>query len=382
MRNNINLGLYILLFVSVLGCGDKTNFSESNTNNVATEGSSIQVSEAQFVQQKMTLGKFKKYDFPTVVKANGEIDVPPESRVVISAPLGGYLKNTPLLVGDVVKKGQVLLTIENPEFLKLQQEYLEVKAQLEYLQSEFERQKIMVAEQITSKKNYLKAQSAYNTALARENGLREQLNLLHINVANVAAGNMSSETKMYAPISGSVTSINSSRGAYVSPETPIMEIIDNEHIHIELSVFEKDVMKLKKGQKINFKVPESSERLFAAQVYLIGTDIEANRTIKVHGHLDNEAESDFLTGMFVSADIVVQERTSNALPASSVVTIDDQSYILILEEHLDDRYFFKQVEVATGQVYDNYIEILYPLTINDNVQVVTNGAFNLIVEGI
>ncbi len=62
------------------------------------------------------------------------IDVPPENRAVINATMGGYIKTTPLLIGDNVRKGQALVTIENPEFVRLQQEYMEVNEQLTYLQ--------------------------------------------------------------------------------------------------------------------------------------------------------------------------------------------------------------------------------------------------------
>ena len=71
--------------------------------------------------------------------------------------MGGYIKKTPLLIGDVVKKGQLLVTIENPDFITLQQEYMEVKQQLVYLASEYDRQKTMREENITSQKSFSKS---------------------------------------------------------------------------------------------------------------------------------------------------------------------------------------------------------------------------------
>lgn len=60
--------------------------------------------------------------------------------------------------------------------------------------------------------------------------------------------------------------MNVTKGSYVSPATSILEIIDNEHVHLELSVFEKDIMVVKKGQEIDFKIPEASEEIFKAYV--------------------------------------------------------------------------------------------------------------------
>ena len=75
--------------------------------------------------------------------------------------------------------------------------------------------------------------------------------------------------------------MNVVKGLFVSPAEEILEIIDNDHIHLELNVFEKDIMKLEKGQTIWFKIPESSSETFEAKVYLIGANIEENRTIKI-----------------------------------------------------------------------------------------------------
>ena len=107
--------------------------------------------------------------------------------------------------------------------------------------------------------------------------------MLHISIAQVEKGNISSTSSIFAPISGSITKINVTKGTYVSPASPILEIIDNTHIHLELSVFEKDIMKIKKGQPIQFQIPEASSDTFDAEVYLVGTSIGENRTIKVHG---------------------------------------------------------------------------------------------------
>ena len=183
----------------------------------------------------------------------------------------------------------------------MQQEYLEIKEQLTYLKSEYERQQILIKENISSQKSFLKAESDYKKAEATYNGLRKQLDLLKISPSDVEKGIISTTSTLNAPISGSITQVNVSLGMYVSPATPIIEIVDNDHIHLELSVFEKDIMKIHKGQEISFKIPEASSEEYKAEVYLISTSIEENRTIRVHGHLKDRTSHNFLTGMFVNA---------------------------------------------------------------------------------
>ena len=369
----------VVLSLSSCGNGDVQN-EQITQQKAGMADERIFVSKAQFEHSNMTLGGIEEQLFHATIKTRGMIDVPPENRAVVNATMGGYIKATPLLIGDEVRKGQSLVTIENPEFVSLQQEYLEIKEQLTYLRSEFERQKTMVAENITSQKSFLQAESAFKTANARYNGLRKQLTMLNISPSNVEAGAISSVTTIYAPIAGSVTKMNVNRGTYVSPATAILEIINNEHIHLELSVFEKDIMKLKKGQKINFKIPEASTETYKAEVHLIGTVIENDRTIRVHGHIENESEANFLTGMFVEADIITDSVLVKALPETAIVGIEDRDYVLLLNERTADGYYFERVIAETGDSMDAYTEITNPQVFAADATFLTNGAFNLIVE--
>jgi cobalt-zinc-cadmium efflux system membrane fusion protein len=340
----------------------------------------IQVTQAQFEQGKMTLGTLEEKPFPKIISVNGMIDVPPENRAVVNASMGGYIKTTPLLIGDKVRKGQVLVTIENPAFVALQQEYMEVYEQLTYLKAEYERQKTMTEENITSQKSYLKAESDYKTAVAKHTGLGKQLRMLNISPSSVENGAIRSVATIYAPISGSITKVNVNKGTYVSPATSILEIIDNDHIHLELSVFEKDIMKVKKGQEIDFKIPEVSGDNFKANVHLVGTVIEENRTIKVHGHLENESGNNFLTGMFVEASIVTDSDLVKALPNEAIVVIDEIPYILVLDKKDGDTYYFNQKEVGLKDSHDGYTMIVNVNAIKETDQILTKGAFNFLGE--
>ncbi|WP_149274142.1 efflux RND transporter periplasmic adaptor subunit [Pareuzebyella sediminis] len=371
--------IYILSLVLFASCG---NTSEKTTeSSPETSDDFITVTRDQFENGEMTLGKIQERTFPVTVETNGMIDVPPENKAVVSATMGGYIRRTPLLVGDIVKKGQLLVTLENPEFVTLQQDYLEAKQQLAYLESEYERQKTLREENITSQKSFLKSESDYKTTNARYNGLKKQLEMINISTAEVEKGNISSTSSIYAPISGSITQINVTKGAYVSPASPILEIIDNDHIHLELSVFERDIMTIKKGQDIRFQIPEASKTTFEAEVHLIGASIDEKRTIKVHGHLKDESDNHFLTGMFVNAEIVVDTVQKKALPSEALVTIDDTPYALLLQKEENNTLYFKQLKVETGLSSEEFTALENSADLpSSSAQFLTKGAFNLIGE--
>lgn len=378
MKSYIYYFLTLALLAGVTGCGEKSSTNETSAD---TEISSfIKVTQAQYDQLGMEMGTIEEKSFPVRVSVNGMIDVPPENRAMVNATMGGYIKTTPFLIGDKVSKGQTLVTLENPEFVSLQQQYLEVNEQLSFLKAEYERHTIMSEENITSQKNFLKSESDYKSALARHSGLQKQLQMLNISPEQVKNGTIVSTVSIKAPISGSITKVNVTKGSYVSPATAIMEIINNDHVHLELSVFEKDIMKVKKGQKITFRIPEASGDTFHAEVYLVGTSIDENRTIKVHGHLEDEGKEKFLTGMFVEANIITDDIREKALPSNAIVTIDNIPNVLIFEKKEGDVYYFSQKEVSVDEELDGFSVIKEANSFAPNTQFLTKGTYNLIGE--
>ena len=372
--------LYILLIPIVLAaCGEKGSQSNEIANTAETDNI-ISVTKSQFENGHMVLGNVVDYEFNEVVKANGFIDVPPQNKASVSTFMGGFVKNTPLLIGDKVKKGQLVLTLENTEYVELQQQYMEVAQQLSYLKSEYERQQTLFNEKITSEKNFLKSESTYKSTLAHFNGLREKLRMMNINPVSVEQGNMSSTINLYSPISGYVTNIEVSNGTFVSPQDEVLEIVNTDHIHLELSVFEKDILNIKKGQIIAFKVPESSDETYQAQVHLVGTSIdETSRTIKVHGHIEDEEKTRFIKGMFIEAEIITDTKTAKALPKDAVYNFNDSYFTLVLKDLKDEIYTFNKTEVNAGKQVEDFIEVLNPADFSDK-KVLTKGSLMLLSE--
>jgi cobalt-zinc-cadmium efflux system membrane fusion protein len=370
------LNIFILGLI-VLSCTNKTDTKPQEQNTETTAEQST-LSKTPIDESQVVLSKLSEINFGETLTVTGMIDVPPKNKSVISTFIGGYIVNAPLLIGDRVSKGQLLVTLENPEYVELQQNYLELSEQLTYLKSEYSRQKTLYDENISSEKNFLKAQSQYKSNLAHYNGLRKKLQMLNLNPEHIASGTIVSTINLYAPIAGHVTKVNVSHGAFVSANDIIMEIVDTEHIHLELSVFEKDIMKVKKGQDIEFQIPEASNAVFEAEVHLVGTTIdESTRRVKVHGHVDNE-EQHFIVGMYVTAKIIVASDMGQGVPRSAVIQDDTGSYIFIQNEFKGNGSYEK-VQVSLGKQNENYVEILNAESIkNKNIvvkgtAVLTNG---------
>lgn len=348
---------YIVLFsvisLALYSCSSNTEESAEVEQNY------IELDKSIFKSEKMRLVNLKRTSFSDWVNCTGIVDVPPQNRALITAYYGGYIRQSKLLVGDAVRKGDLLVTIDHPEYLNIQKNYLKAKASLKSLKADYERQAELHRDSISSTKNYLMAKSAYENILAEMRNLEEQLKLLNINPSTLNQNNISAKISIYAPIDGIVSMVNISKGTYVQPTNPIMEIIDSDHMHLELDVFEKDLMKLRKGQEIRFKVPESGDDYYYGDVHLIGNSVDNNkRTVKVHGHFEQSDSIHFAVGMFIEANIRVGEHQRLAIQEPAIHEEGEHKFVLMLEEETDSTFRFVKKEVELGEVNDSMIAIL------------------------
>lgn len=322
----------------------------------------LTVSKEQFRDSGMRLDSISMASFPTVISANGVIEVPPNNRATISSYMGGYIKDFPLLIGDRVSRGQKLLTIENLEFLELQQQYLETGQRLKYLEAEYMRQKELYEEKINSQKVFMQAENEYERARILFQGLGKKLRMIHIDPETVSSENLRSTTFIYAPISGSVTQVFVNSGTHVTPEEAIMEIVNSDHLHLEIQVFEKDALRIDKDQEIRFRVPEYSKQEFTARVHLIGRSVDQDRTVKVHAHLEEDSGARFIPGMFVQAEILAEETLEPALPVRAFTEFGNGTFLLELVGEDETSFTFRKIEAAPEEEREGYARVDLQIT--------------------
>lgn len=372
-------GLLLLLLVILASCNDK-NPSEGVAAKPSEnkDADIITITESQFIASNMALGKLTLQDFSTSIKANGIFDVPPENRVSVSAYFAGYVKNISLLPGDAVKKGQVLFTIENPEYVQMQQDFLEAKGRLNYLKSDYERQKLLLDDQVTSKKNFLKAESEYTVTLVQFQSLKKKLGLMNINANALTGENISAVIRVLSPLSGYVTSIETGKGMFLNPSDVAMTITNTDHLHIELKIFEKDLPKVKVGQIIRIKLQNDGKKVYEAKVHLVNKAINIeNRTIDVHGDLVNEDDAKlFAPGMYVETEILTGTEKMPALPQESVANIEQDFFVLVKQNATS----FKRMPIKIGATDNGFVQIINADDFDSNTEFLTKGAFNLITE--
>jgi cobalt-zinc-cadmium efflux system membrane fusion protein len=370
--NNNSLCIYIVVILALFSCDQRKEAGAVEEIKLDSTASRVTVTEAQYRNAEIQIGKIEQRQISGTVKANGVLDVPPQQLVSVSAPLAGFLKNTELLQGSRVKKGQVVATIENLDFIQLQQDYLDSKSHFEFAKADYERQQQLAREEVNSKKTIQQSKSNYLSWQAKYMGLREKLNVVKMNLSSIEAGNFTSIISIYSPIDGYVTQVNVNIGKFVNPTDVLFEIVDTEHLHVELTVFEKDVPKIKIGQKVRFSLANGTKEL-SAVVYLIGRQINTDRTVRIHCHIDKE-DKELLPGMYLTAQIETGDNLVSALPDSAIIPFQGKKFVFLPTTNNRD---FDMVEVQTGDSESGYTSIVNG-SITADTKVVINGGYALL----
>jgi membrane fusion protein, heavy metal efflux system len=388
MNISHHLKYTFFVFIILFGCNKETDTAIREEEDHEEEENVIGLTDAQMKNAGVTFGKLENKQISGTIKVNGILDVPPQQLVSVSAPLGGFLKNTKLLQGSRVKKGEAIATIENLDFIQIQQDYLEAKSNFEFAKADYERQQELAKENVNSQKTLQLAKSNHTTWQAKYNGLRKKLKVLNLNISSIEQGNLKSVINLYSPINGYVTKVNVNIGKYVNATDELFVIVDTEHLHAELIVFEKDVPKLKIGQKVRFTLAnESKER--SATVYLIGREISKDRTVQIHCHIDKE-DKELLPGMYLNALVETGGSLVPALPNEAIVDFQGEKYVFIAtakenthtaetekREHKDNQYF-RMIPVEIGSSELGYTEITSTESISKDEKIVVNGAYALL----
>ena len=121
MKKSHIYSILIIVGVLILNSCTTSKKDEIAKDNSVEKVSYTIISKAQFTNSNMEFGTIAMQNFSEGIVTNGFIDVPPASKVKVSAIMAGFVKNSPLLIGNKVKKGQLLLTIENVDFIEIQQ---------------------------------------------------------------------------------------------------------------------------------------------------------------------------------------------------------------------------------------------------------------------
>jgi membrane fusion protein, heavy metal efflux system len=379
MKNIFKITAALLLLIVLASCSEKASQSKDNGKEKEAQQeehiNTVSLQQKQLDVMKIKLGKTKWINLGNTLKVNGQLELPPQRKANVSAIVGGRIQSVAVIEGDFVDKGQVLARLNNPEFITMQREYLTAKSNISFLEKNYLRKKALFKDGITSAKAFQEAEAAYNDAKSVLNATKANLRLIGLNTAQIEKGEIVSSIPIVSPIKGYVQKIDINIGRFVSPEQEMFDIVDNEHLHIGLKVFEKDVDKAKVGQKVTFALTSRPEKIYEGEIFALGSAFEMDtRAVKVHAKIIGSHEG-LLSGMFVEARIVTTDKKGNALPDGAFVTEKGLDYIFIQKGKTNNKIEFEKIQVNKGMSDLGYTEVVFIDKVPKNAVIVLKGAY-------
>ncbi|MBV8324742.1 efflux RND transporter periplasmic adaptor subunit [Chryseobacterium sp.] len=389
--NIISIALISLVTVS---CGkkeaaqekapEKTEQKEKVTEEAPETIASL--TEEQMKSVGVAVGTVEMKELTSTIKANGLLSVPNSNKATITSLYGGIIKTLNIQVGSIVRKGQVIATIANPEYIQLQEDYLTTNSRITYAEQEFRRQRELFDNDAGAKKNLQTADAELKTLRTKKASLIKQLQMMGISPGAVSNGNMKSGLVITSPINGTISGITAQIGSYVDISSPVATVIDNGSIHLDLQVFERDLPKMRVGQIVHFKLTNNPETEYDARIYSIGSSFEnESKTISMHCEVTGN-KSGLIDGMNITGIVSLDKSTTPAVPTEAIVEADGKYYVFIqtdkkAEDH-DEKgkphpktLNFEKIEVMKGTSDMGYTAITPVGEIAPNAKIVVKGAF-------
>jgi len=355
----------------------------------------------------------EKGEVNSFLKVTGVVEA--NETVRVTSEIMGQAKEVKVKDGEEVNKGDILIALGDEqikiqvaqaqatldsiqassdkiksgarpqEIKQAESALLQAKLNRDSVEENYLRMEKLFSEKAISKQQYEQAKNQYEIAdvqyqsaqesyeLVIEGAAEEDIKSVEAQVRQTkAALDMAKyqlkNTQVTAPISGKVTSITVSTGEMVSPSIPLLSIIDVSRIFVKVGISEKDISKIKEGQKVNLEIDAFLEEKFQGEVVSKGVAVDQiSKTLEVKIEI-LQPEVDIPVGVFARGDILVKtNQDALIIPSSALTRKKDGIYVYVVEEGIA-----RQKEVVLGIIQDERVEILDGLSEEEEIVVLGN----------
>jgi len=401
---------FIFLFIIIIGLLAFRIVNRLNERQ-QEEVQKSQIKEEIIIPVRTAL--VEKGEVNSFLKVTGVVEA--NETVRVTSEIMGQAKEVKVKDGEEVNKGDILIALGDEqikiqvaqaqatldsiqassdkiksgarpqEIKQAESALLQAKLNRDSVEENYLRMEKLYSEKAISKQQYEQAKNQYEIAdvqyqsaqesyeLVIEGAAEEDIKSVEAQVRQTkAALDMAKyqlkNTQVTAPISGKVTSITVSTGEMVSPSIPLLSIIDVSRIFVKVGISEKDISKIKEGQKVNLEIDAFLEEKFQGEVVSKGVAVDQiSKTLEVKIEI-LQPEVDIPVGVFARGDILVKtNQDALIIPSSALTRKKDGIYVYVIEEGIA-----RQKEVVLGIIQDERVEILDGLSEEEEIVVLGN----------
>lgn len=301
--------------VALNGCG-KADAPAQPPAAVQHDGPQVKVPESSPLRTTIKVAAVEDRDVERPIAAPGTIEADPAKFIKVVPPLAGRITRLNKVLGDGVKVGDVLFTLDSSDLSSARNDAS--KAQLALIQArrDFERQKELFDADIISRKDYETADTSLRQAESDAQATHARLTQLGA-VASSPAGR---EYAMRSPIAGRVVELNGAQGGYWNDtNASIMTVADLSTVWLVANVSERDLGGVFVGQPVEIRLNAFDELTLRGRVRYVGELLDPDtRTVKVRVAIDNQ-DGRLRPGMFAKVTLSGEKRRATVIPATALV---------------------------------------------------------------
>lgn len=309
------------------------------------------------------------------LRVAGRIDFDEQRLARIGATVTGRVTQIDALLGQEVKKGEVLARLNSSELSSQQLAYLKARSQLELNRRNAERAQALYDADVIAAAEVQRRASEYQISVAETRAAADQLHILGVSPAAVERlgkdGAVDSVTPVVATLAGVVVERKLAQGQVVQPADTLFVVADLSRLWAVAQVPEQQVSQVKVGQSVSIEVPAlGNERLVGKLIFVGQTINPETRTVLVRTELDNR-DGRLKPAMLASMLIEAKPVERMVVPSSAVVRESDEDHVFVAEGD----GVFRLLKVKLGPELAGMRVVLSGL--KGHEKLVVNGAFHL-----
>lgn len=354
---------------------------EDEDHHGHSEEEEVHLTKAQLKLANIELGKLKPMDLSKTIQTIGRVILPSQHRASVNAVKGGQVSDMFVKPGEKVEKGQVLARLRDPYFIKVQQQYLDARAQLKYLKARYERKKKLYEGEVGAKQELQKAQAAYKSKLSHLERHATELRMLNLDPEQMKdSGDIKETVPLLAPISGIIQKVKVRIGQYLEPRSTLFTLLEREHLRLKMMIYEKDIAKIAVGQRVYANRVDGQGAPVEGEIEGINHGMnDQQQAVEAYASFDTVPRS-FKPGMSMEVQIVTNKQDGDALPNSGTVRHEQSQYIFYTTQPEKDTIHFKREKVKAGITEAQFTAISLSDQLPANASVVTHNAHYLLRE--
>ncbi len=335
----------------------------------------IELSKEQIKEIGIELDTATGGNIDVYVNLPGEVAVNADRMAHIVPRVSGVVGEVKKKLGDAVKAGEVMAVIRSRDLADAKAGFLAAIERYDLAKTIFEREEKLWKEKISSEQDYLDAKKGFAEAKIQMRSVEQKLHALgfsqeYLEKLPLEQKSQLTKFEITAPFDGTVIDKHITLGEVVGDDADVFVVADLSSVWVDLHVYPKDLMKIKKGQKVIISAGQmipDAEGVISYVGPVVGTE---SRTALARVVLPN-SNGVIRPGLFVTAKVAVDNVEADVIvPKDAIQTLEGKKCVFIKDEH-----GFEPSFITLGQSNTGFVQVTSGL--DPGQQYVTKGAFEL-----